>query len=131
VKNQVYASDPTTRRFAVCPTTVKSGDPVLLGMLPAVAQDDYQTNLGGTVFETDGTFTLTVIGKSSESPSTGKAINPGDFIYAVGTLDATTNVTTGLTLDANSSSGTKFGRLDPSYVTVASGATDTAAMVRL
>lgn len=130
MKNQVYTGTPTSRRFALCPTTVKAGDPVLLGKIPAVALDDYQSVTGGTTFLLNGTFALTVIGQTAESPAVHAAINPGDKLYATGTLDVTTNITTGLTIDANSSN-TFFGNLDPSYVQVASGATDTVAQVQL
>ncbi len=114
MKNQVILSTPGTQRQAACPITVKAGDAVLLGKIPAVAINDYESIYGGTTFETNGSYILTV------------------KIYAVGTLDATTDVTTGLTLDANSASGTFFGTLDPQYQTaVGSGLTDTAAWVRL
>lgn len=133
MKNQVILSTPGTQRQHVCPTTVKAGDPVLLGAIPAVAINDYEAVYGGTTFELTGSYVLTVIGKSSESPSVGAAIKAGDKIYAVGVLDAVTNVTTGLTLDANSGAGVLFGQLDPQYpgAPVASNATDTAAWVRL
>lgn len=131
MKNQVLIGTPTSPRFALCPTSVKAGDPVLLGGIPAVALDDYQANEGGTTFYANGTFVLTVIGRTQESPAVGAAIKPGDKIYASGTLDSVTNVTTGLTLDA-ASGGTLFGTLDPQYqATVASNATDTAAWVRI
>lgn len=129
MKNQVFTGTPTSRRFALCPTTVKSGDPVLLGSIPAVALDDYQSNSGGTTFLAGGTFALTVVGATVLSPVSGHKINPGDKVYADGgTLDATTNVTTGFTLDANTG-GTLWGYLDPNYVAVGSGLTDTAAQV--
>jgi hypothetical protein len=103
-----------------------------LGTVPAVALDDYQANEGGTTFYTNGTFALTVIGRTSESPVVTAAINPGGKIYAVGTLDVVTNVTTGLTLDANSAGGVLFGTLDPQYqASVGSGATVTSAWVRI
>lgn len=129
MKNQVFTGTPTSRRFALCPTTVKAGDAVLLGSIPAVALDDYQSNSGGTTFLCGGSFALTVVGATVLSPLTGHKINPGDKIYADGgTTDSTTNVTTGFTLDANSS-GTLWGYLDPNYVGVGSGLTDTAAQV--
>lgn len=132
MKNQVLLGTPTSPRFAPCPSTVKAGDPVLIGTIPAVALNDYNADTGGTTFYVNGSYLLTVIAKSSESPSVGAAINPGDNIYAVGTLDPTTNVTTGLTLDKNSSSGVFFGKLDPQVgVAIGSGQTDTAAAVRL
>ena len=128
--NQIFAGTTTSRRFASCPSTVKAGDAVLLGKIPAVALDSYQSNTGGTTFLLNGTFALTVIGQSAESPAVNAAIKPGALLYATGTLDSTTNVTTGLTIDSNSSN-TPFGQLDPSYVAVGSGATDTAAWVKI
>lgn len=132
MKNQVLLGTPTNPRFALCPTTILAGDPVLIGGIPAVALDNYQANEGGTTFYTGGTYVLTVIGRSTESPVVTAGIKVGDKIYAVGTLDATTNITYGLTLDANSATGVLFGRLDPQYQTnITAGATDTAAWVRI
>jgi hypothetical protein len=128
--NQGLTGTPTNSRFAKCPTTVKGGDAVLLGSIPAVALNAYNSLTGGATFYVNGSFNLTVIGQSAESPVTTHKINPGDKLYAVGTLDTTTNVTTGLTIDANSSNSF-FGNLDPSYVAVAAGATDTQALVEL
>jgi predicted RecA/RadA family phage recombinase len=130
VKNQVYTGTPTSRRFALCPSTVVAGDAVLIGQIPAVALDTYSSVTLGTTFLTNGTFTLTVIAATVVSPITGSACNPGDKIYATGTLDATTNVTTGLTL-SKASGGTLFGRLDPAGTAITSGTTDTAASVVL
>ena len=132
MKNQIYLGTPTSPRFALCPTSVTAGMPVLIGNEPAVALDDYQSNLGGTTFYMAGTYGLTVIGRSSESPVVTAGIKPGDRIYAVGTLDSATNVTTALTLDANSSTGTLFGYLDPQYNTaITAGTTNTYAGVKL
>lgn len=130
MKNQQYTGTPTSRRFAVCPSTVKAGDPVLIGKIPAVALDDYQSNTGGTTFLLNGTFQLSVIAVTQISPAVGAAINPGDPLYAEGTLDSTTNITTGLTISATSGD-TPFGHLDPSAAIISSGATDTAALVCL
>jgi len=130
MKNQVYQGTPTSPRFCLCPSTVKAGDLVLVGSEPACALNDYQANTGGATFYFSGTFTGTVYGSSTHSPITGEAINHGDKLYASGTLDATTNVTTGLWISADSSD-TPFGYLDPSGNDIASGATDTAALVRL
>lgn len=136
MKNQFYTGTPTSRRFALCPTTVKAGDPVLIGntddnsAIPAVALDDYQASTGGTVFLLNGTFELTVHAVSQISPAVGEAINPGDPLFASGTLDAPTNITTGLTISATDGDN-PFGHLDPSGVQIASTATDTAALVLL
>lgn len=128
--NQAFTGTPTGYRFAKCPTTIVAGQPVLLGTEPAVALNSYSALTGGAVFYFNGSFFLTVVGQSVESPQTTHKINPGDDLYAVGTLDSTTNVTYNLTIDANSGN-TKFGRLDPNYVSVAAGATDTQAIVQL
>lgn len=130
MKNQVYTGTPTSRRFVVCPSTVVAGDAVLVGTQPAVALNSYQSNTGGAVFDFNGSFALTVNAWTGSSPLTGQAVNPGDKIYASGSLDSTTNVTTGLTLSKNSAN-TLFGHLDPSGTIIASGLTDTAATVVL
>jgi hypothetical protein len=131
MKNQLYQGTPTSRRFAACPSTIKAGDPVLIGgNVPAVALDDYQSNLGGTTFLLDGTFALEVIASSSDSPVVGAAIQPGDALYAHGTTDSTTGVVYNLTINKNSSD-TAFGNLDPSYSTIAAGVTDSAAGVQI
>jgi len=130
MKNQVFTGTPTSPRFALCPSTVKAGDPVLLGSVPAFALNDYQSNTGGATFYLNGTFATTVRGSSTHSPITGAAINPGDKLYASGTLDTVTNVTTGLWISADSSD-TPFGNLDPNYVSIASGATDTVGEVKI
>jgi predicted RecA/RadA family phage recombinase len=130
MKNQVFMGTPTSPRFVTCPSTVKSGDLVLVGTEPACALNDYQANTGGATFYFNGTFTGTVIGSSSHSPYTGAAIGPGATLYASGTLDATTNVTTGLLITVTTTD-TPFGHLDPTGPGIASGATNTAANIRL
>lgn len=130
MKNQFYTGTPTSRRQVTCPTAITAGMPVLVGIEPAVALDDYQANIGGTTFLFNGSFTLTVIGRTSESPVVTAGIKPGDQLYAVGTLDTATNVTYNLTIDVNTG-GTKFGFLDPSANAITAGSTDTAAIVRL
>ena len=120
--------------FFLCPSTVTKGMPVLIGDMPAVAIDDYSSVTGGTTFCFEGVFALTVIGQSSKSPVSGLTIRPGDQLFATGTLDATTNVTTGLTIDATRGS-IPFGMLFPvnalTAYTVASGATVTNAPVKI
>lgn len=131
MKNQVFTGTPTSPRFALCPSTVVAGDLVLIGAEPACALNSYQSNTGGATFYFTGTFTGTVVGSTSHSPYTPAAIKPGSKLYASGTLDATTNVTTGLLISVTTTD-TPFGFLDPSYTAgVSSGATDTAAYVRL
>ena len=55
--NQNFTGTPTSQRQVIpCPSTVKAGDPVLIGALPAVALDSYQANEGGTTFYFGGSF---------------------------------------------------------------------------
>lgn len=91
------------------PSTVLSNDPLLVGTMSVVAQENYSA-ARQTSAARIGAFFLTCTAKSALSPSTNSAIKPGDKIYADtdGTLDTTTNVTRGFTLDKNSS-GTLFG----------------------
>jgi hypothetical protein len=133
--NQALTGTPTSRRFALCPSTIVAGQPVFLGSIPAVALDNYQANTGGTTFLIGGSFFLTVIAETSESPATGHQINLGDKIYGNGlATDPTTNVVTIGTLDANTA-GNLFGYLDPGASVnsgpILSGVTNTAAAVLL
>jgi predicted RecA/RadA family phage recombinase len=130
MKNQVYTGTSVSRRDSLCPTTVKSGDPVLIGTIPAVALDDYQANTGGTTFLCNGSFILTVIAATVVSPITGSAVNPGDKLYATGTLDSATNITTALVI-SKATGGTVFGHLDPSAPAITSATTSTTAIVVL
>jgi hypothetical protein len=134
VTNQFYTGTPTSRRQINCPSSIVSGEPLLVGKLPCVALDNYQANIGGTTVLLGGSFTLTVVGESSESPGYGLQINPGDYIYARGTYDATTNVTYNLTLDGNSLYPL-FGYLDPDPTanpsSILANVTNTSAVVLL
>jgi hypothetical protein len=134
VTNQFYTGTPTSRRQINCPSSILSGAPLLAGSIPCVALDNYQANIGGTTVLIGGSFTLTVVGESSESPGYGLQINPGDKIYARGTYDATTNVTYNLTLDGNSLYPF-FGYLDPdpsaNASSILANTTNTAAVVLL
>lgn len=123
--NQVFAGTDTSRRNpSTCYASVTAGSPYLIGSLPAVAMDTAANVANQTpTFLFTGSFTLTVTAKSSLSPSTNKAINPGDPIYAEGgTLDSASNMTYGFTLDANSG-GTLYGYLDPTGPSLATGTT--------
>ena len=91
--NQVKIGVPENNRWFPCPSGVTSGMPVLIGTLAAVAMDAYDSSTGGTTFNLDGTFSLTVIAQSTQSPVSGLQVNPGDELFASGTLDSTTNVT--------------------------------------
>lgn len=127
--NQVKYGIPQQRRWFKCPSAVTSGMPVLIGTLAAVALDAYDSSTGGTTFELTGSYALTVIGQSTQSPVSGLQINPGDELFASGTLDATTGVTYNLTID-KTRGNTPFGNLDQSTA-ILSGVTNTAAVVRL
>ena len=124
--NQVKSGLPPNRRFFKCPTTVTAGMPVLIGTLAGVALNDYDATLGGTTFDLDGTFSLTVFGGDSTSAGNTQKINPGDEIYAIGTYDSVTNCQTSLTLDATKGN-IPFGSLDQS-TSVNAGATVTASV---
>jgi len=127
--NQLYPYGEAL--FFKCPTAVKSGMPVLIGTLAAVAIDDYNSSLGGTAFVLMGVYSLTVIAQSTQSPVSGLALNPGDELFASGTFDATTNVTYNLTID-KTRGNVPYGNYVPNDGTiVASGATKTSAPVRL
>lgn len=90
-----------------------ANDPILVGVMAGVVQNSYTSPTGVVTgncsIDFEGAYFLSVVAKSSLSPSTGKAINPGDPVYYDGgTKDNTTNVTYGGTIDANSG-GTFFG----------------------
>ena len=134
--NQQNTGTPTSRRTVILPAyatvAILPGTPLLIGQIPFVTLDGNQYAVGApsVVCLFGGSFDLTVIGQSVESPQTTHKINPGDKIYATGTLDVATNVTYNLTLDANSGN-TLFGYLDPQSPSIAAGATDASASVLL
>jgi hypothetical protein len=136
MQNQVYSGTPTSRRQVVLPDVAQfntAGQPILIGNQPAVTLDAYQSSVGGCTVLLNGSFALTVIGRSANSPLVNSQVNPGDPLYVspnTGTKDATTNVTYGFVLDKNVA-GIPFGRLDPSTTAIAAGATNTAATVEI
>lgn len=116
------------------PSGVAVGMPVLVGSMPGVVialqpisalPGAYKTatiDLGGDC------YFLPVLGATVISPVSGKAVKPGDPIYADGgTVDATTNITYNLTLDANTG-GVLFGN---SLDSIGSGLTAATCRVRL
>ncbi len=131
MRNEVFQERASNARFEICPSTIVAGDIVLIGnsFLPAVALESYDATRGGTVFRFSGTYDLTVIAATVVSPITGSEVIQGDTIYAIGTLDATTGVTHGLTL-SKATGGAKVGTYD-SPTPITSGTTDTSARVRL
>lgn len=116
-------------RWFPCPSAVTSGMPVLIGTIAAVALDAYDSSTGGTTFQTDGSYFLTVIGQSQQSPVSGIQVNPGDELYASGSYDATTGVTYNLTID-KTRGNTPFGNYEGTTPILA-GVTNTSAEVRL
>lgn len=99
-------------QFAV-PTSIVSGQPILIGKLAGVASESYTpptgTPTGQVNVQLKGAFFLTVTAATVLSPPTTSAIKPGDIIYADGgTLDTATNVTYNFTLD-KASGGVVFG----------------------
>lgn len=109
--NQTKYGTPQARRWYACPTAVTSGMPVLIGTLAGVALDAYDSSTGGTTFELTGDYNLTVIAQSTQSPVSGLQLNPGDELFASGTLDAPTNITYNLTID-KTRGNTPFGNWD-------------------
>lgn len=130
MRNQVKAGLPQNNRWYPCPSQVTSGMPVLIGTQAAVAMDDYDSSTGGTTFALDGSFALTVIGQSTQSPNSVQAIKPGAELYAGGTLDATTNITYNLTIDVTRGN-CPFGNLEAPTAGISAGATVANAVVRL
>lgn len=128
--NELRQDRAGNARFVKTPSTVLAGDPLLVGNEAGVAVDNYNSANGGTTVRFSGTFALTVIAATTVSPLVGEACQQGNIIYASGTLDSTTNVTTGLTLSKQSSGGTVFGHYD-STTDLASGTTSTTAPVKL
>ena len=127
--NQLKRNTPQLNRWYKCPSAVTSGMPVLIGTMAAVALDAYDSSTGGTTFQMDGTYALTVIAQSTQSPVSGLQVNPGDELFASGTLDATTGITYNLTID-KTRGNCPFGNYDWDTV-ILSGVTNTAAPVRL
>jgi hypothetical protein len=127
--NTAKQGTPQNNRWYQCPSAVTSGMAVLIGTQAAVAMDAYDSSTGGTTFQLDGSYFLTVIAQSSQSPVSGLQVNPGDELYAAGTLDATTGITYSLTID-KTRGNCPFGNYEGPGP-ILSGATNTSAMVRL
>lgn len=130
MRNQVKEGSPQYNRWYPCPSAVTSGMPVLIGTQAAVAMDDYDSSTGGTTFCLDGSYNLTVIGQSTQSPNSVQTVNVGDELYASGTLDATTNITYNLTID-KTRGNCPFGNLESPVAGITAGVTSTTAVVRL
>lgn len=127
--NQLKIGVPQNNRWFACPSAVTSGMPVLIGTMAAVAMDAYDSSTGGTTFYLDGDYSLTVIAQSSQSPTSGLQINPGDELFASGTPDATTGITYNLTID-KTRGNCPFGNYMGAGP-ILTGVTNTSAEVRL
>lgn len=84
------------------PTTISSGDPVMVGDIPGVAETTEAD--GVATISMEGAYFLSVLASDGISPISGVALKPGDPVYADGgSTDSTTNITSGFTLDADDS----------------------------
>jgi predicted RecA/RadA family phage recombinase len=116
------ALERANRLTIAVPSTVKSGDPVMVGALNGVAETDYNALSGKASVCLEGAYFLAVVGSSQLSPIVGAAIKVGDPIYwDGGSLDSTTNVTTGGTLNANPTDNPVFGHALDALDSAASG----------
>lgn len=127
--NTLKQGDGQANRWFPCPSAVTSGMPVLIGTLAAVAMDAYDSSTGGTTFQLDGDYALTVIAQSTQSPVSGLTVNVGDELFASGTLDTATDITYNLTID-KTRGNCPFGNFTGPTALV-SGTTNTSASVRL
>ena len=127
--NQLKIGVPQNNRWMQCPAAVISGMPCLLGTMAGVAMDAYDSSTGGTTFCLDGDYALTVIAQSAQSPTSGLQINPGDELFASGTLDTATGITYNLTID-KTRGNCPFGNYMGTGP-ILSGVTLTTAEVRL
>jgi len=110
-KNMVFADG--TKLSVVCslPATPKSGDPVLIGQIPAVAVTDERTD-GTTSVDTEGVWLLAVEGKDAANANI--AVAAGDILY----YDTANTVK----LNKDGTNGVRFGY---ALAAVTSGATAT------
>lgn len=115
-KNMVFAEG--TKLSAVCsdPTTPNSGDPVLIGQIPAVAVTDERTD-GTTSVDTEGVWELSVKGVDGSGNS---AVAVGDILYYVAAdtpklSKKATGVRYGYALQAVSSGATATTRVKLGY----------------
>jgi predicted RecA/RadA family phage recombinase len=115
-KNMVF--EHGTKFSAVCsdPGTPKSGDPVLIGQIPAVATTNERAD-GTTSVDTEGVWSLSVKGVDGSGNS---AVAAGDIIYYVAAdtpklSKKATGVRYGYALDAVTSGSTATIRVKLGY----------------
>lgn len=134
-----FITPAVTKRFPV-PSTVKSGDPIVIGATPdnnltglaGVAQTSYDSRDGMATICFEGSFKLTVTDQHG-CPQVAGAIHPCQPLYAAiyeagASYDATTACWTGFVLDANSG-GIPFGNYWETTKTSGSGSQ--SSLVRL
>lgn len=115
-KNKVF--DRGTKLSLVCsdPTTPASGNPVLIGQIPAVAVTDERAD-GTTSVDTEGVFDLSVKGVDGSGNS---AVAVGDILYYVAAdtpklSKKATGVRYGYALEAVASAATTTIRVKLGY----------------
>jgi predicted RecA/RadA family phage recombinase len=96
--------------------TAQSGDPVLIGQIPAIALEtaDAAVGTGKCTVQTDGVFRLPVKGETT----TNAAVAPGDIVYydaGVINRDNTNGVRYGYALDPVISGATTTIRVKVGY----------------
>jgi hypothetical protein len=134
-----FITPATWRRFKV-PTTVKSGDPILIGASPdnnltgmaAVAQTSYDARDGMASLCFEGSHKLTVTDQHG-CPQVSGGLHPCQPLYAAiyeagAAYDATTSCWTGFLLDGNPN-GIPFGNYWETANSTASGSQ--SSLVRL
>ena len=85
------------------PSGVDTGDPVLVGDMPGVAETSRSSD-GSATISFEGAYWLSVLASDGASPISGVALKPGDKVYADGgSTDSGTNVTTGFVIDVDDS----------------------------
>ena len=114
-----FITPATVKRFKV-PSTVKSGDPIVIGATPqnnltglaAVAQTSFDSRDGMATLMFEGSHTLTVTDQTG-CPQVNNPISPGQPLFAAvfepgAVYDPVTACWTGFVLDGNTA-GIPFG----------------------
>ena len=113
--NQCFEDFTRFQLLAPAAVAINSGDVLIFGKgtkamvgvaqtaQPASGTQTFDDNTGFITVQVSGAVNVSVIGQTQKSPSAGAAINRGDAVYADGgTFDATSGITYGNTLDADS-----------------------------
>lgn len=115
-KNMVFENGTKFSAAATDPATPKSGDPVLIGQIPAVATTNERSD-GTTSVDTAGVWSLSVKGVDGGGNS---AVAAGDILYYVAAdtpklSKKNTGVRFGYALDAVTSGSTATIRVKVGY----------------